>query len=108
IAELGREGEAIALLRELEQKIQTRVRELVVAARSLLEGDVTSSSAAVNRFLSPDFKDPEGLFYAARHLARLNEDRSAIALLERGVAGGFFCFPALAQDPWLNSLRKTP
>jgi DNA-binding winged helix-turn-helix (wHTH) protein/tetratricopeptide (TPR) repeat protein len=107
MAELGREGEAISLLRELEQKIQTRVRELVVAARSLLEGDVASSRVAVNRFLSPDFKDPEGLFYAARHLARLNEDAAAIALLERVVAGGFFCFPALAHDPWLNPLRKT-
>jgi len=24
------------------------------------------------------------------------------------VAGGFFCFPALSSDPWLNSLRKKP
>lgn len=108
IAELGRVAEAISLLQELEKKIQTRVRELVTAARSLLEGDVILSRAALNRFLAPDFKDPEGLFYAARHLARLNENASAIALLERVVAGGFSCFPAFAHDPWLNSLRKMP
>ena len=55
-----------------------------------------------------DFKDPEALFYAARHLAHLNETNRAIELLERAVAGGFFCFPALARDPWLDPLRKKP
>ena len=108
MAELGRKSEAIATLRELEQKIQTRVRELVAAARLLLEGEAAPSIAAINRFLAPDFKDPEGLFYAARHLAHLKDDSAAIALLERVVAGGFFCFPALSADPWLDSLRKKP
>jgi DNA-binding winged helix-turn-helix (wHTH) protein/tetratricopeptide (TPR) repeat protein len=106
MAELGRRAEAITTLRELEQKIQTRVRELVSAARLLLEGDAITSVAAVNRFLAPDFKDPEGLFYAARHLARLKEENAAIDLLERVVAGGFFCFPTMVRDPWLDSLRK--
>jgi len=106
MSELGRKADAIAMLREMEQKIQTRVRELVTAARLFLENDAVQSIAAVNRFLAPDFKDPEGLFYAARHLARLNEDGPAIGLLERVVAGGFFCSPILAQDPWLNALRK--
>jgi DNA-binding winged helix-turn-helix (wHTH) protein/tetratricopeptide (TPR) repeat protein len=106
MAESGRKADAIATLRELEQKIQTRVRELVSAARWMLEGDSAQSVAAVNRFLSPDFRDPEGLFYAARHLARLKEDSAALGLLERVVAGGFFCFPAIASDPWLDPLRK--
>jgi TolB-like protein len=108
LAEIGRRAEAIVLLRELEQKIQTRVRELVTAARLFLEGEPSPSIAAINRFLAPDFKDPEGLFYAARHLANLKEDSTAIGLLERVVARGFFCFPALSSDPWLNSLRKKP
>ena len=90
----------------LEQKVQTRVRELVTAARLMLEGDSAQSVAAINRFLSPDFKDPEGLFYAARHLARLKEDSAAIGLLERVVAGGFFCFPAMASDPWLDPIAQ--
>jgi hypothetical protein len=108
MAELGRTAEAIAALRDLEQKVQTRVRELVTAARMMLEGDSTQSVAAINRFLSPDFKDPEGLFYAARHLARLKEDGAALDLLGRVVDGGFFCFPAMASDPWLDPIRKKP
>jgi hypothetical protein len=108
MAELGRTAEAIATLRDLEQKVQTRVRELVTAARLVLEGDSAQSVTAINRFLSPDFKDPEGLFYAARHLARLKEDSAAFGLLERVVAGGFFCFPEMVSDPWLDPIRKKP
>ena len=38
----------------------------------------------------------------------MNEVGPALDLLERVVAGGFFCFPAMAKDPWLDSLRKKP
>ncbi len=108
LAELGRKDEALPPLRELEQKIKTRIRDFIVAARALLENDRAESLAAVRRILASDFRDPEGLFYLSRHLARLNETAPAIELLERVVAGGFFCFPAMAKDPWLDSLRKKP
>jgi hypothetical protein len=29
-------------------------------------------------------------------------------LFERVVAGGCFCFPTFARDPWLESLREKP
>jgi len=103
----GRARDAMARLIERAQTADPELLAgLVTAARLLLENDAVQSIAAVNRFLTPDFKDPEGLFYAARHLARLNEDGRAIGLLERVVAGGFFCSPILAQDPWLDTLRK--
>jgi DNA-binding winged helix-turn-helix (wHTH) protein/tetratricopeptide (TPR) repeat protein len=108
LAELGRKDEALPPLRELEQKIKTRIRDFIVAARALLENDRAESLAAVRRILASDFRDPEGLFYLSRHLAHLNETAPAIELLERVVAGGFFCFPAMAKDPWLDSLRKKP
>jgi len=31
----------------------------------------------------------------------------AIDLLRR-VVGGFFCYPAMERDPWLDRLRKKP
>ena len=86
-----------------------RVGEEVVAIGNPLGLDQSLTRgvvSAINRFLAPDFKDPEGLFYAARHLAHLKEDGAALNLLERVVAGGFFCFPALSSDPWLDPLRK--
>src|SRR5262245_37768506 len=108
LAELGRAKEALPVLRELENKIPTRLRDFIIAARTLLEGNAAESIAAVGRVVSSDFRDPEGLFYLSRHLAHLNEIGPALDLFERVVAGGFFCFPAMAHDPWLDPLRKKP
>jgi DNA-binding winged helix-turn-helix (wHTH) protein/tetratricopeptide (TPR) repeat protein len=107
MAELGRGTEALAAIREIEPKIPTRVRYLVTAARCLLEGKAAESVAAVNQFVA-EFRDPEALYYSARHLAHLNETDAAIDLFERVVAGGCFCFPTFVGDPWLTSLRDKP
>jgi DNA-binding winged helix-turn-helix (wHTH) protein/tetratricopeptide (TPR) repeat protein len=108
MAELGRGDEVLPVLRELEHKIPTRLRDFIVAARTLIEGNASESIAAVGRVVSSDFRDPEGLFYLSRHLAHLHEVNPALNLLERVVASGFFCFPAMAHDPWLDSLRENP
>jgi len=108
LAELGRGDEALPMLRELEVKTQTRLRNFIVAARTLLEGDRAESVAAVIRVVSSGFRDPEGRFYLARHLAHLGSVEPALALLQQVVADGFFCFPVMERDPWLDSLRKKP
>ena len=105
---LGRQQEAISALRELEKTTTTRMRDFMVAARTLLEGDAAQSVAAVNRIVASDFRDPEGLFYLARHLSHLQQVTPALELFERVVEGGFFCFPAITRDPWLEPLRKKP
>jgi TolB-like protein len=107
LAERGKRQEALEVVRELEQKIPTRVRDLVTGARTLLEDKPSESIAAINRFVSY-FRDPEALFYSSRHLAHLGETAPAIELLTRVVDGGFFCFPAFSTDPWLDPLRKKP
>jgi hypothetical protein len=108
LAELGRGDEALPVLRELEVKVQTRIRGFIVAGRTLLEGDHGASVAAVIRIVSAGFKDPEGRFYLARHLAHLNSVQPALAVLQQVVADGFFCYPVMERDPWLDSLRKKP
>jgi len=108
LAELGRGEEALPVLRELEPKTSTRIREFIIAGRTLLEGNTEESIGAMNRVATSEFSDPEGLFYVARHLAHLKQAAPALALLERVVAGGFFCHPVLARDPWLDPLRKKP
>ena len=105
---IGRQQEAIAALRELEKTTTTRMRDFMVASRTLLEGNEAQSVAAVNRIVASDFKDPEGLFYLARHLSRLQQVTPALALFERVVGGGFFCYPALTHDAWLDPLRTKP
>ncbi len=103
---LGRDAEAIANLRAAEQSIHTRYRDLLAAARAHFEGHRDESLDAVQRIVSAKhFKDPEALFYAARILARLAEVEPSLALLERVLTEGFFCFPAFARDAWLDPLR---
>jgi tetratricopeptide (TPR) repeat protein len=105
LAEVGRKAEALVALRDLEAKIPTRIRHLVGAARLLLEGKAAESATAM---LATDIQDPEVFFYAARHLARVGEPDAAMGFLDRSIAGGFFCYPAMAKDTWLDSLRKKP
>jgi hypothetical protein len=88
--------------------IPTRIRDFIVAARALIDGDAAESVAAIGRVTASDFRDPEGLFYLSRHLAHLGEPDAAIALLERVIGGGFFCFPMLERDTWLDPLRSRP
>jgi tetratricopeptide (TPR) repeat protein len=108
LAELGRGAEALPVLRELEPKTPTRIRDFIIAGRTLLEGNTEESIAAMKRVASSDFQDPEGLFYVARHLAHLKQTVPALQLMERVVGGGFFCYPMFARDPWLDPLRKKP
>jgi TolB-like protein len=108
MAEVGRRDEAIAVIREVEPKVPPRIRDFVTAARTLLEGNVKESLAAIGRVTTSEFRDPEGLFYLARHLAHLGAHHEALALLERIIGGGFFCLPALERDPWLDPLRQNP
>ncbi|HEX5071501.1 MAG TPA: winged helix-turn-helix domain-containing protein [Vicinamibacterales bacterium] len=103
LAEIGRKAEGLAALRELEPKTPTRVRHLISAGRLLLEGKTADSAASM---LAMDIADPEARFYGSRHLAKLGETDRAIEWLQRAVQGGFFCYPAIAADPWLDPLRK--
>jgi TolB-like protein len=107
-SELGRGTEVLPALLELERKLPGRLRDFAVVARTLLEGQEGESIAAIGRIVGSNFRDPEGLFYLSRHLAHLNEAGPALDLLERVVGSGYFCFPTMARDPWLDSLRKKP
>ena len=44
----------------------------------------------------------------SRTLACQGKKARALLVLERVVEGGFFCFPALARDPWLDGIRTDP
>jgi tetratricopeptide (TPR) repeat protein len=107
LMELGRGEQILPSLRALEEKNTTRLRDFVMAARTLLEDDPEASVAAIGRVTASGFGDPEGLFYLARHLSRLRQTEAALQLLERVISGGYSCYPAFASDPWLDPVRDT-
>ena len=108
LMELGRKEQLLPGLHALEEKLKTRIRDFVTAARTFIEGDAEASVAAIGRVVASDFSDPEGLFYLARHLSRLEKKDSALNLLDRVIGGGYACYPVFAADPWLDPVRENP
>jgi eukaryotic-like serine/threonine-protein kinase len=106
LAMLGRQEEAIELLRESEANKPWRLGWLYLKSlRALLEGKREESLEASQELLKATFRDPEGMFYLVRQLSYLGADESALAMLRRSVEHGFCCYPAMVRDPWLDGLR---
>jgi predicted Zn-dependent protease len=110
LAMLGRVEEAISLLLlEEDQPKHLRLYGLFLTAlRALLQGDHTESLNAADELLAATFRDPEGWYHFARQLSYLGESDRALMALSRSVEWGFFCFPAMVSDPWLDPLRGNP
>ncbi len=109
LAMMGREAEAIEGFRKLESDPLTELeRNILAATRSALEGNREECALAWRSFLSSRFHDPEGIYFAARDLARVGETHLALEALERVVGGGLWCPSVLIRDPWLDPLRTFP
>ena len=108
LAELGRPAEAAALLRALGPNAPPRMRDFMDAAVLAVEGGGRLDDemiAAFERGFFQHVSDPEGLYYASRHLARLGELNISMREFTRAVDGGYSCYPAFLRDPWLDNLR---
>jgi TolB-like protein len=105
---LGRDGEALEMLHKSEAIEVATIRRWCESLRLLLEGRRVEGLAATQTILPDGYRDPESLYFVARQLMFFGSDVNAMVLLERAVEEGFFCVPALARDPWLDSVRSDP
>jgi tetratricopeptide (TPR) repeat protein len=108
LAELGRAAEGVALLKTVGRKAPPRMRDFMDAAVAAIEGRSgmdPEALAEIERSFFAHVSDPEGLYYASRHLARIGETTVALREFARAVDGGYFCYPAFQADPWLDGLR---
>jgi TolB-like protein/predicted Ser/Thr protein kinase len=106
---LGRFEEAVALLKEREAEKPGRLGLLYLTSlRALLEGKREESLEASAEFQKSTFRDPEGIFYFARHLSYMRQEDEALETLAHSIDSGFFCYPAMVRDPWLDPLRSRP
>jgi non-specific serine/threonine protein kinase len=102
---LGRQEEAIAAYRELEARPLPGVtRDLMRASRCVLEGRRDEALKVVETFIEKHF-DPEGLYFVARVLARLEDHETSLEMLNRIIERGFYCSSILLRDPWLDPIR---
>jgi non-specific serine/threonine protein kinase len=105
---LGRDAEARVFLAERAQTAPPMIRRIVGALQALLEGRRADAVAAIQTVVASGFRDPEGLYYLARQLARADAVEEAVALLDRVTASGFCCSPLFESDAWLDPLRDRP
>lgn len=107
LAALGKMTDAIALLQQIDAVPLPKLYRLYAhGLRCLFEGRSAEALECLRPLeAEPAMRDPCGWYYAARSMAHLGESETALRLLERSVAGGFFCVPWLTRDPWIDSLR---
>lgn len=98
LAALGRAAEA-------EAAVAGRTEMLLVAARTLVEGQRADSAEALERAVVT-VSDPEMYYYAARHFAHLDRPRQALDALAHAIGGGYFALAAGAGDPWFDAIRE--
>ena len=102
---VGRPDEAIASYREMESRaLPGTIRDMMQACRLVLEGRKEESQKVAQTFFDKHF-DPEGLYFTARVLARVDEPEASLDLLDRIVEKGFYCSSVMMRDPWMDSIR---
>ncbi len=109
LAAMGEDHAALGMLRQREQSggATGAVGGLMRSLRAYLEGDWEECSSAIAAVDAVNFTgDPEILFYAARHHARINQTERAISALFNAMGRGFLCASAIARDPWFESFRS--
>ncbi|MEX2270871.1 MAG: protein kinase [Vicinamibacterales bacterium] len=103
---LGRTAEAAASLDGIDMSLANRMTCYTRSLRAQLRGQVAGAIEPLMELY--DVPDPEARYYVARALAYLGQPALALPLLASVVEEGFFCLPAFARDPWLDSLRGAP
>jgi hypothetical protein len=109
LAALGDDKAALAKLREREHRggATGAVQAIMRSLRAYLEGDFAECVQAIELGEPLTRRDPETLYYMARHLARVNEPERAITMLTRALEGGFLYATAIMRDPWFVLLRSS-
>jgi len=110
LAAMGENAIALSKLREREQSggATGSVQGIMCSLRAYLEGNWNESSDAITSADVFFRRDPETLYYSARHLARMNHTEQAISALSAAIDRGFLCASAVSRDPWFASLRPLP
>jgi serine/threonine-protein kinase len=106
---LGRTEEALATLRRGESARPWRLGKcFLTSLRAFLEGYREESLQACDEIRKSTFRDPEGIYYIARQFSYLGQGTEALEMLARAIEHGFFCYPTMVRDPWLDGLRARP
>ena len=92
-----------------QSMLHTRVGK---ALSVLISGDRNAAGHVLQltelESIEREVSDAEALFRIAEAYAVLGDTSGALRVLGRSIEGGFFCYPYLARDPLLESIRSRP
>ena len=97
----------IAELKRLEATARGSLLHATRAFRAALEQDRDAFAAPFDADTASS-RDPENHYYMSLVAAYVGDGERALAMLERVVAGGWFCHATMAREPWLACVRDTP
>jgi hypothetical protein len=103
---LGEKRQAIQLLelRTSNPQLPPVFRGLMNSLLAILRGQ---SSRAIDEMVKmPIEREPEIVFFTARHFAKLKATGLAMEALKRALREGFVCSHALRDDPWFSAVRS--
>lgn len=106
-AALGDRKQAVALLRERlnNTSLSKLITALMASLLAILEGKTDEAESFMDE--ADTSRDPEILFYFARHYGHMRLHDASIKALRLAARSGFTCAPeTLKSDPWLVPLRK--
>jgi tetratricopeptide (TPR) repeat protein len=106
----GQEDEALKRLEERDRagRATGTVRAIICSLLAFLRGDVAGCLREIDSGAALAQRDPESLFYIARHLARVGQAERALDLLNLVLDCGFLCTLQIERDPWLASVKALP
>ena len=105
-----RDDRTAPVIAELKQRVAKASGAMLHQQRALLavlEHDRDAFAASFDA-TTADVRDPEHLYYRSLMAAYLEDVERTLAMLERAVAGGWFCHATIAREPWLACVRDTP
>ena len=97
----------IAELKLLEASARGAELDSMRAFRAVLEHDHDAFVAPFDA-TTESSRDPENHYYMSLVAAYVGDGERSLAMLERVVAGGWFCHATIAREPWLECVRGTP
>jgi len=104
-----REERTAPVLEELKRRAAKESGALLESNQAfiaMLEQDRDAFEAPFDA-MTAHARDPENLFYMSLMAVYVGDAERALTMLERAVAGGWFCHATIASEPWLLPLRKT-
>jgi hypothetical protein len=106
-AGLGDASRAASLLRtRLAQRPPGFMSNLMASLLAVLDGQREQALQIMGNL--DGLREPEGLFYFARHLAMLNIPAKTVEMISRACRAGFWCSYCLERDPVFAKLRERP